>query len=257
MEMKPESKLLAGKTALVTGGSRGIGRAIALELARRGADICFNYLRNHAAAREMEADLQGLGVEAMRHRANLADDAAIGKLVETVVTRFGKVDILVNNAASGVMRSSVELSEKHWEWTHAINAKAPWRLAALASSHMPAGSRVINISSPGSSRVLASYFPVGVSKAALDAVTRYMAIDLGPKGISVNGVSAGFVDTDALDAFPDELGIKDVAHRPTPAGRTILPEDVACVVAMLCSSDAEMIRGQVIMVDGGEMLIHR
>lgn len=255
--MGSADKPLAGKTALVTGGSRGIGKAISLELARRGADISFNYLRSHGAAREAEEEFAAQGAAVLRHRANLADDAAISGLVEAVVGRFGKIDILVNNAASGVMRSSVEITEKHWDWTQSINAKAPWRLAALASEHMPEGSRVFNISSPGSTRVLAQYFPVGVSKAALDAITRYMAIDLAPKGIAVNGVSAGFVETDALDAFPDDLGIKEVALRPTPAGRAILPEDVAKVVAMLCSPDAEMIRGQVIVVDGGEMLVHR
>ena len=248
---------LADKCALVTGGSRGIGRAICLELANRGVNVCFNYLRNHAAARDVESELQSRGVEAMRHRANLSDSSQIEPLVEAVVQRFGKIDILVNNAASGVMLSSKELTEKHWEWTQTINARAPWQIAAIASDHMPAGSRIINISSPGSHRVLPQYFPVGVSKAALEAVTRYMAIDLAELGISVNTVSASFVDTDALDAFPDELQIKDVARRPTPAGRTVTPEDVARVVAMLCSPDAEMIRGQTIVVDGGEMLLHR
>ena len=250
-------KPLSGKIALVTGGSRGIGRAICLELATRGSDICFNYLRNHAAARAVEGELSDLGIQAMRHRANLADDSAIQGFVDAAVERFGKIDILVNNAASGVMRSSQELSEKHWDWTQAINAKAPWRLATIAANHMPSGSRVINISSPGSNRVLPQYFAVGVSKATLDAVTRYMAIDLGAKGIAVNAVSASFVETEALDAFPEELGIREVALRPTPAGRTVTPEDVARVVAMLCSPDAEMIRGQVITVDGGEMLMHR
>lgn len=254
--MTPQ-KPLSGKTALVTGGSRGIGRAICVELATRGANICFNYLRNHAAARDVESELAGLGVQTMRHRANLADDSAIQGFVDAAVDRFAKIDILVNNAASGVMRSSSELSEKHWDWTQAINAKAPWRLAAIASDHMPAGSRVINISSPGSNRVLPQYFPVGVSKATLEAVTRYMAIDLGAQGVAVNAVSASFVETDALDAFPEELGIREVALRPTPAGRTVTPADVARVVAMLCSADAEMIRGQVITVDGGEMLMHR
>ncbi len=246
-----------GRTALVTGGSRGIGKAICLELARRGADIAFNYLRNHTSARAAEEEIRDLGVETLRHRANLAHPDAIDSLVEAVEDRFGAIDILINNAASGVMRTSTELEEKHWDWTHNINAKAPWLLTAKAARIMPRGSRVINLSSPGSGRILPSYFAVGVSKAALEAVTRYMAIDLAPRGISVNAVSAGFVETDALNAFPDDLGIKEVASRATPAGRNIAPSDVARVIAMLCSTDAEMIRGQTIVVDGGEMLLHR
>ena len=246
-----------GRTALVTGGSRGIGKAICLEFARRGANIAFNYLRSHTSANAAEDEIKALGVEVLRHRANLADPAAIDSLVKTVGERFGTIDILVNNAASGVMRTSTELEEKHWDWTHNINAKAPWLLTVKAASIMPEGASVINLSSPGSGRILQSYFAVGVSKAALEAVTRYMAIDLAPKGISVNAVSAGFVETDALDAFSDESGIKEIAARPTPAGRNITPADVAKVVAMLCSTDAEMIRGQTIIVDGGEMLMHR
>ena len=131
--MNFSQKPLAGKIAIVTGGTRGIGRAICVELANRGADICFNYLRNHAAARDAESELSDLGVQVVRHRANLADDAAIEGFVGAAVENFGKIDILVNNAASGVMRSSTELSQKHWDWTQAINAKAPWRLAALAA----------------------------------------------------------------------------------------------------------------------------
>jgi len=163
---------------------------------------------------------------------------------------------LVNNAASGVMLPTDELSAKHWDWTMSINARGPWMLSIAASRLMPDGGRIINISSPGSTRVLPAYFAVGVSKAAIEAVTRYLAVELGPKGIAVNTVSAGFVMTEALDAFPDQLGVKNIASRPTPAGRTITPEDVSNVVAMLCGSDAEMIRGQVVVVDGGETLRH-
>ncbi len=255
--MNSLDKPLSGKTALITGGSRGIGRAICLELARRGANICFNYLRSHTSARATEQELQSLGVQTLRHRANVANPEAIQELVTAISEKFGRIDILVNNAASGVMRSSLELEEKHWDWTQDINVKGPWLLTSKAAKLMDSDARVINLSSPGSGRVLPSYFAVGVSKAALEAVTRYMAIDLAPKGISVNAVSAGFVQTDALDAFPDELGIRDVASRDTPAGRAVTPEEVAKVVAMLCSPDAEMIRGQVIVVDGGEMLLHR
>ena len=250
------SQNLSGKIALVTGGSRGIGKSIALELGRRGATVIINYLKNHEAAKTTVEELKLQGIKTTRIKAHVGEEAAMDSLVSKIEKQFGQLDILVNNAASGVMRPTTELSVKHWDWTMNINARGPWMLSVAASRLMPDGGRIINISSPGSTWVLPAYFAVGVSKAAIEAVTRYLAVELGPKGIAVNTVSPGFVMTEALNAFPDQLGIRDIASRPTPAGRTITPEDVSNVVAMLCSSDAEMIRGQVIVVDGGETLRH-
>ena len=250
------SQNLSGKIALVTGGSRGIGKSIASELGRRGATVIINYLKNHEAAKTTVEELKLQGIKTTRIKAHVGQEAGIDSLVSKIENEFGQLDILVNNAASGVMRPTTELSVKHWDWTMNINARGPWMLSVAASRLMPDGGRIINISSPGSTWVLPAYFAVGVSKAAIEAVTRYLAVELGPKGIAVNTVSPGFVMTEALNAFPDQLGIRDIASRPTPAGRTITPEDVSNVVAMLCSSDAEMIRGQVIVVDGGETLRH-
>ena len=218
--------------------------------------MIINYLKNHEAAKTTVEELKLQGIKTTRIKAHVGEEAAIDSLVSKIEKQFGQLDILVNNAASGVMRPTTELSVKHWDWTMNINARGPWLLSVAASRLMPDGGRIINISSPGSTWVLPAYFAVGVSKAAIEAVTRYLAVELGPKGIAVNTVSPGFVMTEALNAFPDQLGIRDIASRPTPAGRTITPEDVSNVVAMLCSSDAEMIRGQVIIVDGGETLRH-
>ena len=218
--------------------------------------MIINYLKNHGAAKTAVEELKLQGIKTTRIKAHVGEEAAIDSLVSKIEKQFGQLDILVNNAASGVMRPTTELSVKHWDWTMNINARGPWMLSVAASRLMPDGGRIINISSPGSTWVLPAYFAVGVSKAAIEAVTRYLAVELGPKGIAVNTVSPGFVMTEALNAFPDQLGIRDIASRPTPAGRTITPEDVSNVVAMLCSSDAEMIRGQVIVVDGGETLRH-
>ncbi|MFP6680224.1 MAG: SDR family oxidoreductase [Dehalococcoidia bacterium] len=255
--MSSKSGDLSGKVALVTGGSRGIGRAIALELASRGADIAFNYFRNHSAARGTEEAISALGVRCLRVRAHLGDDAAIQSLFEKIGTNFDNLDILVNNAASGVMRPATELEDRHWDWTLDINAKAPWKCAVAASELMSNGGTIVNITSPGSTSVLPDYFVVGVSKAALESLTRYLAIELAEKNIAVNAVSASFIKTDAVDAFPEGSIAYEMAQRPTPAGRVVTAEDVARVVALLCSDDARMIRGQIILVDGGEMLVRR
>ena len=251
------SKTLQGQVALVTGGSRGIGKAIALELGQRGATVVINYLKNHDAAKSAIDELETHGIVCTRIKAHVGDEAAVEAMVSKIEAQFGHLDILVNNAASGVMRPASELTAKHWDWTLGINARGPWLLSVAAARLMPKGGRIINLSSPGATRVLPAYFAVGVSKAAIEAVTRYLAVELGAKGISVNTVSAGFVMTDAIDAFPDELGVKEIAMRQTPAGRVITPADVSNVVAMLCGTDADMIRGQVIVVDGGETLLHR
>ena len=241
---------LDGKVALVTGGSRGIGRVIALDLANRGADIAINYLRNHRAAAETEDEVRALGVRCLRVRAHLGDEEKISDLFQTVSQEFGKLDILVNNAATGVQRPAVELETKHWDWTLNVNARAAWICAVHASRLMPQGGHIVNITSEGSRRVLPFYFSVGVSKAALEAVTRYLAVEFAPMKISVNAVSGGYVDTGALDHFPTKEQMLE-AGRNTPVGRMVTAQDIANAVAFLCSPGAEMIRGQTIRVDGG------
>ena len=243
-----------GKTVLVTGGSRGIGKAIALEFAARGADIAFNYIRSHKAAAQTQSEIEALGVRCLRVRAHLGDSAKIRELFAELESTFGKLDVLVNNAASGVQRSASELEEKHWDWTLNVNAKAPWLCAIEASKLMPDGGSIVNITSQGSSKVLPYYFSVGTSKAALESLTRYLAVELAPQGISVNAVSGGYVQTGALDHFPNRESMME-AGNSTPAGRMVTTEDIARVVAFLCTEDAAMIRGQVIVVDGGYTLL--
>ena len=244
---------LKGKVALVTGGSRGIGKGVAVELARRGADIAFNYIRSHKAAAETRREIEDLGVRCLRVRAHLGDGDRIRELFRRVETKFGRLDILVNNAASGVQRPAEELEEKHWDWVMNINARAAWLCSIEASRLMADGGSIVNITSLGSQRVLPNYFSVGTSKAALEAVTRYLAVELAPKGISVNAVSPGYVATGALDFFPNSEEMIEAGER-NPAGRMLTEQDVARVVAFLCSNEAEMIRGQIIVVDGGASL---
>ena len=242
-----------GKVALVTGGSRGIGRGIALELARRGADIAFNYLRSHQAAAQTQSEIEAVGVRCLRVRAHLGAPEKIRHLFALVKKEYPRLDILVNSAASGVQRPAAELSEKHWDWVLNINARAAWLCAIEASRLMTQGGCIVNITSLGSQRVLPNYFSVGTSKATLEAITRYLAVELAPKGISVNAVSGGYVDTQALDHFPNREEMLAAGKRTLP-GRMVEADDIARIVAFLCTPDAEMIRGQVMVVDGGASL---
>ena len=149
-------------------------------------------------------------------------------------TEFGRLDILVNNAATGVQRPALELEAKHWDWTLNVNARAAWLCSVEACELMRDGGHIVNITSEGSRRVLPFYFSVGVSKSALEAVTRYLAVELAPKGISVNAVSGGYVDTQALDHFPTKQDMLE-AGRNIPAGRMVAATDIAKAVAFLCS----------------------
>ena len=243
---------LAGKLALVTGGGRGIGRAVALALAERGADVLVNFFRNEDAAAATADEARALGREAATIRGHVGDPDRVERMFGQIAERWGRLDILVNNAASGVIRPLLELEPRHWDWTVDINARGAWLCARAAAPLMEGrGGRIVSISSLGSGRVFPEYSAIGISKAALEALTRYLAIELAPKGIAVNAVSGGLVDTDALKHFPRRDQMLEDARARTPAGRMVEPEDLARAVAFLCGPGAEMIRGQVLVVDGG------
>ncbi len=157
---------------------------------------------------------------------------------------------MITNAVSGVQRYAKDLTPKHWNWTRDINARAPWLCSIEASKRMPDGGSIINISSEGSRNVLPYYIAVGASKAALESITRYLAIELADQKINVNAVSGGYVETGALDSFPNKEKMLD-AGKNNPSNKILEVEDIAKVTAFLCTKDAEMIRGQVIVVDGG------
>jgi enoyl-[acyl-carrier protein] reductase III len=241
-----------GKSVLVTGGSRGIGRGIALRFAELGAArVAVSYLRNDKAAEETAKELEQAGTDAALLRGNLGDPGKAAALVE----QAGPLDVLVSNAATGVIRPALEIEEKHWDWTLNANARALLTLTRHAAPSMPEGSSIVAISSLGSQRVLDDYVVVGVSKAALEALVRYLAVELAPRGIRVNAVSAGLVETGALEYFANRDEMLDYYRRRTPAGRLVEPRDVADVVCFLASPEASMIRGQTLIVDGGYSVV--
>jgi enoyl-[acyl-carrier protein] reductase III len=242
---------LTASSVLVTGGSRGIGREVARRFARDGATrIAIGYLRNDAAAEETADELRGLGAEPVLVRGNVASARVAGE-----VAALGPLDAVVHSAATGVIRPALETTDKHFDWTLAANTRAFLSLARAAAPQMPAGSSLVAVSSLGSSRVLENYVLVGASKAALEALVRYLAVELAPRGIRVNAVSGGIVETGALDHFPNREQMLSWSLERTPAGRLVEPGDVADTVSFLCSAEAEMIRGQTIVVDGGFSLV--
>jgi enoyl-[acyl-carrier protein] reductase III len=242
---------LKGKVALITGGSRGIGRAITLKLASEGADVIIDYFRRTSSAELTAQEARSLGVNAHIVKASVGEPDKIDALFNEIEARFGKLDIFISNAASGVARSAMELDAKGWAWTMDINARAFLLCSQRAVKLMPNGGQIVSISSLGSRMAMPVYTAVGVSKAALEALTRYLAIELAPKNIRVNCVAAGAVETEALKIYAKEGTLPFATTQTTPAGRMVQPEDVANLVYFLCCEDSFMIRGQVITVDGG------
>jgi|YelNatPaOPRAMG01_1025707.scaffolds.fasta_scaffold00014_19 enoyl-[acyl-carrier protein] reductase III len=254
--MSPYAIDLSGKVALVTGGSRGIGRAIALTLAKAGADVAVNYVRHREAAEQTAAAIREEGRRALAIRANVAELEDIDQMFQTLREEFGRLDILVSNAASGVLKPFLDLTMKHWRYTVDINAGTLIPLTQRAVPLMRAGwGRIVAVSSLGATRAIPYYTLVGASKAALESLVRHLAVELAPRGILVNAVSAGVVETDALRHFPNREALLQASLERTPAGRLTTPEDVAEVVLFLCSELARMVVGQTIVVDGGYSIL--
>jgi enoyl-[acyl-carrier protein] reductase III len=240
-----------GASVLVTGGSRGIGKAIALRFAERGAArVAIGYLRNDRAAEETAEELREAGAEPLLLRGNVASERVAGEAAE-----LGPFDVLVHNAATGVIKPALETEDKHWDWTLSANARALLTLTRACAPGMPEGSSIVGVSSLGSIRVMENYVLVGVSKAALEALVRYLAVELAPRGIRVNAVSAGVVETGALEYFPNKEEMIASGLKRTPAGRLVEPGDIADAVCFLCSPGAAMVCGQTLIVDGGFSLL--
>ncbi len=254
MSQKP----LAERVALVTGAARGIGRAIARRLAQEGAAVLINYATSQDAAAALAEELRGLGVRAETVAADAASPAGVTAMLKTIENGFGnRLDIYVNNAidvaASG---PALKMRAAGWEHTVDTNSTAFLTLAQRAAKLMQGRpGRIVTVSSLGSIYYLPNYAPIGVAKAAAEALTRYLAVEMGPLGITVNAVSAGPVETDALHLYPNYEQMKETAAAISPARRMGTPEDVAAVVAFLCSDASAWITGQTIIADGGLSLL--
>lgn len=250
-------KTLQNKVALITGASRGIGKAIALEFASLGANIAVNYVRNEEAAAETIKLLQSKGVKAVAYQGNAGDPKAMETLVDQVVTEFGKIDILVHNAALGAFKPVHKLKLNQYELSMDVNTKAFLVLTqkVLPSMEKSGEGIILTLSSLGSHRFIPNYGGIGISKAALENLVRYLAVELAPKNIRVNCISGGLVDTDAIKFFPNYDELKKEVISKTPAGRIATVEDISKVAAFLASPDSKWIVGQTIVADGGLSLI--
>lgn len=249
---------LAGQVALVTGGSRGIGRAVALTLADRGADIALNYRANHEAAAEVVRAIQAHGRRALPLPADIADGEQIRRMFDAIGKEFGHLDILVANAAATAFKPALELRAHNIEKTYAITVQA-FILCAQEAAKLMAGKRgrMVAISGIGSLGYFPGYSALGSAKAALEVLVKYLAVELAPLGISVNAVSPGLVETNSSRLYKgnDYAPWRSRVVAVTPKARVGSPEDIAKVVAFFCSADSGWVTGQTLVADGGLTLI--
>ncbi len=246
----------AGKVALITGGSRGIGRACALKFAQLGADVVVNYSRSESDAEATAQEAAAHNVRALAFQADVGDRDAILGLFERVGTELGRLDVLVNSAARGLERprGAVDSLPRHLKHTMDVNLFGPWFCAQEAVKLMAGSGSIVNLLSPGAERYLPRYAPVVISKGALASLTTYLAVELAPSGIRVNGVAAGLVeDSDGVRVMSEE--VLERYRQVAPTGRMVRPEEVADAVAFLCGDAAAMIVGHVLLVDGGYSLV--
>ena len=242
---------MSGKTAVVTGGSRGIGRAICLELARRGANVVFSYAGNTAAAAKTLEELKALGVEARAIQGNVADPAAAKTLIDTAVKELGGIHILVNNA--GITRDGLAMAMKEEDFDAVIETNLKGAFLCMKAAIRPMMKarygRIVNMSSVVALRGNPGQVNYCASKAGLIGMTKSLAKEMGARGITVNAVAPGYISTDMTAALPDAA--RQAMLSTIPVGRAGSPEDVAAAVAFLASEEAGYITGQVLSVDGG------
>ena len=256
MQVSKHNRPFKGKIAFISGGSRGIGLAIAENLAERGAHIVFSYLRSRADAVKAEKRLTFFRTRVLAIRANMGNEEHIQNIFQMIQKEFGTLNFIIHNAASGVLKPVLDLTDEEWQRSLEVNLRALFLCAKLGVPLMKGRcGKIVSISSQGSRRVLSNYSAVGVAKAAMESLTRYLAVELAPIGININVVMAGTTDTQSLRTIPRYEQIIRLAKSKTPAGRIGSPEDIANVVSFLCSEESNWIVGQTIIADGGYSLI--
>jgi enoyl-[acyl-carrier protein] reductase III len=242
---------LRNKTILITGGTRGIGLAISLRFARSGATVIANYLRDEKSAQRLKAMATEECLEIVLCRADLTNEKGMEQLAHSLEENGPRLSGLVHCAATGIHRPIEELTERHFDWTFSLNVRAFFKLIKLLMTRFSEGSSIVAVSSWGASRALPYYSLVGSSKGGLEALARHLAVELAPRGIRVNILTAGAVLTDAWKAMPNgEDRIAETIRR-TPAGRLATAEEVAYAAQFLCSDAAAGIIGHTLVVDGG------
>ncbi len=242
---------LADKVTLITGGARGIGKATALKLAQAGCNVAIVYYNSSVEALALVEEIQMLGRQAIAIQANVADQQSVKEMFAQFRDHFKQLDFLISNAASGVLKSALKMSAKHWRWCMETNALALNHLVCEGLALMSAGGRVVALSSLGAERAIPNYAFIGASKAALEALVRSLSLELAPYGINVNTVSAGVVDTDALKYFPNREQLLAEYQAHSLADRPLTPQDVANAIYLLCLPEAAMINGHTLFVDAG------
>jgi enoyl-[acyl-carrier protein] reductase III len=236
---------------LVTGSSRGIGRAIAVQLARPGGTVVVNYLQNQDKAEETAELVRAKGADAVVVQGNVRDERDLKRLAGAL----DRVDVLVNNAAIGVLKPMEKIRAAHWDLTLESSLRPMWLLTKLCLDKIPEGGCVVGLSSLGSRSFVPGYAAMGAAKGGLEALTRQLAVELAPRGIRVNTVCGGLVDTDALDHFPDRARMVEAAEFMTPFKRLGTSEDIALAVELLTLPQARWVTGQILVADGGLSIV--
>jgi len=246
---------LRDKAVLVTGGTRGIGRAVSLRFARAGATVIASYLRDERAAQELSAAAIQEDLSISLCRADLTTDAGLERLLQALQQVGSHLSGLVYCAATGVHRPLADLTERHFDFTFSVNVRAFFRLVKLICPLFAQGSSVVAISSLGGTRALPQYSLVGSSKGALESLARHLAAELAPSGVRVNILTAGAVLTDAWKSIPEaEARVAETVRR-TPAGRLVTAEEVAYGAQFLCSDASSAIVGHTLVIDGGASIV--